>query len=123
MSVSIEWERLDVPTSPVRSGRAPVEIPVEMQGGGASWIGVTSNLSRGGAFSATRSPRSTGERVSLRLSAPGKAVPLSVAAEVRWHRPRADPAGQPAGIGVSFVNPPYGVSLCIAWLLHVHEAR
>ena len=123
MSVSFEWKRIDVPTSPGRSGRAPVEIPVAMQGGGASWTGVTRNLSQEGAVVATRRPPSVGELVTLRLSVPGNAVPLSVDAEVRWLRPIADTAGQPAGIGVSFVNPPYGASLCIAWLLHVHEAR
>jgi len=118
-----EWERFDVPTSPVRSGRAPVEIPVEMQSDGASWTGVTSNISQEGAFVAIRRPPSVGQRVTLRLAVPRNGVPLSVDAEVRWLRPIADSAGQPAGIGVSFVKPPYGVSLCIAWLLHTHEAR
>jgi uncharacterized protein (TIGR02266 family) len=123
MSVSFEWERFDIPTSPARSGRAPLEIPVEMQSGGASWTGVTRNVSQEGAFVATRRPPSVGERITLRLAVPGHAVPLAVDAEVCWLRPIADAAGQPAGIGVAFISPSYAVSLCIAWLLHAHEAR
>jgi len=123
MSAGFEWERFDVPTSPMRSGRALVEIPVEMQSDGASCAGVTCNISQEGAFVATRRPPSVGARVTLRLAVPGRALPLAVDAVVRWHRPIGDCAGQPAGIGVSFIEPPFGVSLCIAWLLHTHEAR
>jgi PilZ domain-containing protein len=121
MSASFEWEQFDVRSSPLRSGRALLEIPVELQGGGASCAGVTRNLSQQGAFVAVRRPPSVGERVTLRLAVPGLTVPLAVDAEVRWLRPIADTAGQPAGIGVSFIDPPYGVSLCIAWLLHTHK--
>ena len=101
-----------------RLGRAPIEIPVELLIGGAVCDGVTGNISQEGAFVATRRPPSVGEKITLRLAVPGHAVPLAVNADVRWLRPIADPAGRPAGIGVSFVDPPYGVSLCIAWLLH-----
>ena len=124
MSAAFEWERYsDARVSPPRSGRTPLEIPVELRSGDASAPGITRNISQEGAFVATRRPPSVGERITLRLVIPGHAVPLAVDAEVRWLRPIADTAGQPAGIGVSFVNPPYGVSLCIAWLLNAHELR
>jgi uncharacterized protein (TIGR02266 family) len=123
MSASFQWEPLDVPTSPERSSRVPLEIPVELQSGGASCVGVTRNISQRGAFVATRRPPLVGQRLTLRLDVPGHAVPLAVDAEVRWLRLTADTAGHPAGIGVSFVDPPYGVSLYIAWMLLAHEAR
>ena len=91
------------------SGRDSLEHPLD--------------ISQQGAFVATHRPPSVGERVTLRLAVPGLAVPLAVDAQVRWLRTIADTAGQPPGIGVSFVNPPYDVSLRIAWLLHSHEAR
>jgi Tfp pilus assembly protein PilZ len=124
MSAVFEWERYDdVRVSPARSGRAPVEIPVELRSGDASSAGMTRNMSQEGAFVAIPHPPSVGERVTLRLAVPGHAVPLAVDAEVRWLRPIADAAGRPVGIGVSFLGPPYGVSLCIAWLLHMYDAR
>lgn len=119
MSAVFEWSRFEQgDESPGRSGRARLELPVELLIGGAVCDGVTGNISQEGAFVATRRPPSVGERVILRLAVPGHAVPLAVNAEVRWLRPIDDRAGRPAGMGVSFIDPPYGVSLCIAWLLH-----
>lgn len=124
MSAAFDWGRVeDVPQSPARSGRARLELPVELWSGDGSCAGITRNISQEGAFVAVHRPPSVGERVTLRLVVPGHAVPLAIAAEVRWLRPIDDAAGRPAGIGVSFVNPPFGVSLCLAWLLHAQEAR
>jgi Tfp pilus assembly protein PilZ len=124
MSAAFDWGRVDdLPQSPARSGRARLELPVELLSGYGSFPGITQNLSQEGAFVAVHRPPSVGERVVVRLVVPGHAVPLAINAEVRWLRPIDDAAGRPAGIGVSFVNPPYGVSLCIAWLLHAQEAR
>lgn len=89
---------------------------------GVMSTGVTRNLSQEGAFVATRRPPSVGERLTLRLAVPGHDVPLAISALVRWLRPIDDAAGRPAGIGVSFVDPPFGVSLCIAWLLNSRDA-
>jgi uncharacterized protein (TIGR02266 family) len=119
MSAVFEWDRFDHDHGTRgRSGRARMKIPVELVTGGDVCDGVTRDISQEGAFVATRRPPSVGDRVILRLAVPGHAVPLAVNAEVRWLRPIADAAGQPAGIGVAFVDPPYGVSLCIAWLLY-----
>jgi Tfp pilus assembly protein PilZ len=122
MSAAFEWSRPDdVRHSPARSGRARLEIPVLVEGG-VTCAGITQNLSQEGAFVATPRPPSVGEWVMLRLAVPGHDVPLAIKAEVRWLRPIDDAAGRPAGIGVSFMDPPFGVSLCIAWLLHSNEA-
>jgi uncharacterized protein (TIGR02266 family) len=123
MSAAFQWDQVDDPrVSPVRAGRARLAIRVEIQGSGASCAGVTQSISQGGAFVATPRPPSVGERLTLRLALPGLAAPVAIDAEVRWLRPIDDTAGRPAGIGVSFVNPPFGVSLCLAWLLNSHEA-
>jgi len=123
MSAAFEWSRPDdVRPSPARSGRAPLEIPVLVEADGVMSTGVTRNLSQEGAFVATRRPPSVGERLTLRLAVPGHDVPLAISALVRWLRPIDDAAGRPAGIGVSFVDPPFGVSLCIAWLLNSRDA-
>jgi uncharacterized protein (TIGR02266 family) len=122
MSAAFDWGRFDdMPQSPARSGRAPLEIPVLVEGDGATCAGITRNISQEGAFVATRRPPSVGERLTLRLAVPGHDVPLAIGAEVRWLRAIDDTAGRPAGIGVSFIDPPFGVSLCIAWLLQSSE--
>ena len=124
MSAAFEWGRVDdVQQSPARSGRARLELPVLVEGDGATCAGITRNISQEGAFVAVRRPPSVGDRLTLRLAVPGHEVPLAIKAEVRWLRPIDDAAGQPAGIGVSFIDPPFGVSLCLAWLLHSQEAR
>ena len=122
MSAAFDWGRFDdTSQSPARSGRAPVELPVLVEGDGSMCAGITRNISQDGAFVATSRPPSVGERLTLRLAVPGHDVPLAIGAEVRWLRAIDDAAGRPAGIGVSFIDPPFGVSLCIAWLLHSSE--
>jgi Tfp pilus assembly protein PilZ len=124
MSAAYEWGRVDdVKQSPARSGRARLELPVLVEADGATYTGITRNISQEGGFVAVRRPPSVGERLTLRLAVPGHEVPLAIKAEVRWLRPIDDAGGQPAGIGVSFIDPPFGVSLCLAWLLHSQEAR
>lgn len=126
MSAVFEWERVDdVRETPARSGRARLELPVELESGGASCAAVTCNISQEGAFVATPRLPSVGERVTLKVLFPAHVTPIAVDAEVRWRRaPSGDEGGgRSAGIGVRFIDPPFGVSLCLAWLLHSHEAR
>jgi hypothetical protein len=106
-----------------RKGRARLAIPVDVRWGGASCAGVTQNVSRDGAFVATPRLHPVGERLTLRLTAPGFNLPLVLQAEVRWLRAVAqgDGIGLPAGIGVQFVDPPLGMRLCLAALLEPHE--
>ena len=92
MSVSLEWERFGRPDVPGRSGGAHRwRSRSRCRAAVRRVTGVTRNLSQEGAFVATRRPPSVGELVTLRLSVPGNAVPLSVDAEVRWLRRIADP--------------------------------
>jgi uncharacterized protein (TIGR02266 family) len=116
-------QRLTPPGPPPRPGRAPLEIPVDVRRAGASSAGVTQNVSRDGAFVATPRLHAVGERLTLRLTAPGFSLPLVLQAEVRWLRPVAQGEGdrRPAGIGVQFVDPPLGMRLCLAALLEPHE--
>jgi Tfp pilus assembly protein PilZ len=113
---------ITAPEPPPRTGRAHLAIPVDVRRGGASCAGVTQNVSRDGAFVATPRLHPVGERLTLRLTAPGFSLPLVLQAEVRWLRPVAQGEGDrwPAGIGVQFVDPPLGMRLCLAALLEAH---
>ena len=105
--------------------RGPLQIPVEMQGGRISCAGVTANVSPEGAFVATPWLLPVGSRLTLKLSVPGYGVPFAVEAEVRWFRggAEADADNRPGGIGVQFIDPPAGVSLCLAGLLQSRAAQ
>jgi Tfp pilus assembly protein PilZ len=108
---------------PPRTGRAPLALPVDVRRNGVSCAGVTQNVSRDGAFVATPRLHPVGERLTLRLTAPGFNLPLVFQAEVRWLRPVAQGEGdrRPGGIGVQFVDPPLGMRLCLAALLEPYE--
>jgi len=105
-----------------RRGRSAAEIPVDLHGVDGPFPGITRNISREGAFIATHRPLPPGTRILLFLVFPGDRKPLAVRAEVRWARaatasPSASPDERPAGMGVSFVDPPLGVTLSIADLI------
>ena len=122
MSAGFAWQRHDdVGVSAARSGRTPLELPVHLQSGDTSCRGVTRDISQAGAFVATSRPYLVGERLILQLAVPGVVAVLAIEAEVRWLRPVTDAAGLPAGIGVSFVDPPFAVSLRLAWLLYARR--
>ena len=127
MSVAmLEFGRFDHAREPQpHPRRAPLQIPVEMQGGRVSCAGVTANVSPQGAFVATPWLLPVGSRITLKLAVPGYGVPLAVEAEVRWFRSggEAEADGRPGGIGVQFVDPPTGVALCLAGLLQARAAR
>jgi uncharacterized protein (TIGR02266 family) len=110
-----DWARQQAP----RSGRADVEIAVDLHGWHGPTPGVTRNVSPEGAFVATSRLLPVGERVMLMLSVPGRRQPLAVRAEVRWSREAAQVRDTrwPAGMGLRFVDPPLGVSLVMAELV------
>ncbi|HXU03358.1 MAG TPA: PilZ domain-containing protein [Polyangia bacterium] len=104
---------------PPRSGRAAVEMPVDLHGDEGPFSGVVHNISPEGLFLATERLAPVGERVMLLLAFPGERRPLAVRAEVRWARPApATPDDRrPAGMGLRFVDPPLGVALSIRELI------
>ena len=72
-----------------RSGRAGVEIAVDLHSADGPIPGVTHNISPDGVFVATPEVMAVGERLMLMLAFPGDRGPLAVRAEVRWARPAA----------------------------------
>ena len=107
----------------LRSGRAGVELAVDLHSVDGPLAGVTHNISPDGVFVATPEVIAVGERLMLMLALPGDRGPLAVRAEVRWSRgPQASlEARRPAGMGLRFLDPPLGVSLAIADLVDAHR--
>jgi uncharacterized protein (TIGR02266 family) len=107
-----------------RSGRAGIEIPVDIHGTDGPLPGVTRNISPDGVFIVTPQLLPVGERLMLMLAFPGDRGPLAVRAEVRWTRLAIPPdARRPAGMGLRFVDPPLGVVLAIADLVESERLR
>jgi uncharacterized protein (TIGR02266 family) len=116
----LEWVRRHAP----RSGRATVEIPVDLHGPEGPVRGVARNISMDGAFVVTDRPSPVGARVMLMLAFPGDGRPLAVRAEVRWCKEAAAPdERRPVGMGVRFVDRPLDVSLSIGELLESERTR
>jgi uncharacterized protein (TIGR02266 family) len=93
--------RPEAPATPAelrRSERRPVRLKAVFADDRGAWIGVLTDLSAGGAFVATTSPRAPGERVLLDISLDDLSG-VTVEAEVRWLRP-----GRRPGMGVQFVG-------------------
>jgi uncharacterized protein (TIGR02266 family) len=109
----------------LRSGRAAVELAVDLHSVNGPLPGVTRNVSPDGVFVATPEVIAVGERLMLMLAFPGDRGPLAVRAEVRWIRPVASTpdARRPAGMGLRFVDPPLGVVLAIADLVESARRR
>ncbi len=108
-----------------RSGRADVELPVEVATEGGSFAAACKNIGTGGLFVATDRLCQVGARLSLRLQLPQQPTPISVGAEVRWTRP-GDPVApevRPPGMGLRFVNPPVNALVLIHELLQTREGR
>jgi uncharacterized protein (TIGR02266 family) len=114
----------DVERAP-RSGRAAVELAVYLHAWDGATAGLTRNISPEGAFVATPRMLPVGDRVMLMLAVPGRRAPLAVRAEVRWTRgiQESGEARQPAGMGLRFVDPPFGVSLSLAEIIEDHHDR
>jgi uncharacterized protein (TIGR02266 family) len=86
-----------------RKGRAPVEIPVDLERLGESFAAASVNIGLGGLFVATDRKFRIGDSLTLRFTLPGQAQLIAVAAEVQWlygHQGRA------LGMGLRFVGLP-----------------
>ena len=108
-----------------RSGRAAVELAVDLHAWDGATAGVTRNISVEGAFVSASRLLPVGDRVMLMLAVPGSRTPLAVRAEVRWSRGTQESveARRPAGMGLRFLDPPLGVSLSLAELVDAHRDR
>ncbi len=94
-----------------RSGRAEIELSVDLEAGGASFAGRSKNIGIGGLFVVTDRSLQVGDRVTVQFSLPDPAQSVSVGAEVRWIREAppgsADDASPVAsGVGLRFLKLP-----------------
>jgi len=106
-----------------RSGRAELQLPVELRSSDGAFAGVTQNVGVGGMFVATEQPRRVGERLALTFTLPGEANPISVQSEVRWIRDNASPESpkRVAGMGLRFVGLPILATVWIEEVVRRHE--
>ncbi|MES1207464.1 MAG: TIGR02266 family protein [Pseudomonadota bacterium] len=111
-----------------RSGRADVELPVEVATENAAFTAACKNIGAGGVFVATEQVADAqlpqvGTRLALKLQLPQQDRPMSVRAEVRWTRSGdptpADPRSP--GMGLRFVDLPVAALIAIHELLLAHE--
>ena len=94
-----------------RSGRAGVEMQVQMKTAGDSFVGTSKNISVGGLYVATEKSFQVGDRLAVQFSLPELDRTVSVDAEVRWIRAPA-PSGAP-GIGLRFLRLPIVSAIAI----------
>jgi uncharacterized protein (TIGR02266 family) len=102
-----------------RSGRAEVDLPVELATESARFPAACMNIGTGGVFVATDRLCGVGTHLSITLQLPQQVSPFSVQAEVRWTRggDSSGPATRRPGMGLRFVNPPVGAVILIHELL------
>jgi uncharacterized protein (TIGR02266 family) len=78
-------------------------LEVRYRNAGQFLVSYCTNLSRGGLFVSTRTPEPIGTELVLSLRVPGRALPVTLRATVRWNRREDEEAG-PAGMGLSFAD-------------------
>lgn len=78
-------------------------LEVRYRNAGQFLVSYCTNLSRGGLFVSTRAPEPVGTELVLSLRVPGRALPVTLRARVRWNRAE-DTAEGPAGMGLSFAD-------------------
>lgn len=106
-----------------RSGRADVELAVQVATDSDSFPAACKNIGTGGVFVATDRLCGVGTRLSIKLQLPQQVNPISVGAEVRWTRPGDPSVHRPSGMGLRFLNPPVGAVILIHELLLANEQQ
>ncbi|HVT06918.1 MAG TPA: TIGR02266 family protein [Polyangia bacterium] len=106
-----------------RSGRADVELPVEVATDQGAFTAACKNIGAGGVFVATDRLPQVGTRLAIKLQLPQLDRPISVGAEVRWTRTGEPTPADPRspGMGLRFVDLPVGALIAIHELLLAHE--
>ena len=78
-------------------------LEVRYRNAGQFLVSYCTNLSRGGLFVSTGTPEPVGTEIVLSLRVPGRALPVTLRARVRWSRAE-DTDNGPAGMGLSFAD-------------------
>jgi uncharacterized protein (TIGR02266 family) len=84
-----------------RSGRAHLEIAIDCEMRGESFVATSMNIGIGGLFVATNRRFELGERINLRFRLPGQSHAIAVTGEVKWLR---QVEGRTLGIGLRFMG-------------------
>jgi uncharacterized protein (TIGR02266 family) len=97
------------PSSPPRPSSYPelrhelrftAHVEVDFESDSHFYTGLTENLSEGGIFVATYSPRPVGTEIDLTLRLPHSAEPIRARGTVRWIREFSDSSDAVPGMGV-----------------------
>ena len=93
-------------TPPGRREQARYEVTLEVTLSSEHnfFAAMASNLSGGGIFVATEHTKPVGHRVEFTITLPGQGEPVRGVGEIRWVREHTGPAGEPAGMGIAFVD-------------------
>jgi uncharacterized protein (TIGR02266 family) len=86
-----------------QSPRLPLEVPEDNQGLRAKLTVPTYNVSAGGLFLQSATPRAVGDCLRLQLRLPGRGQPVQVIGEVVWHNLDPSRAGG-VGMGLRFLD-------------------
>ncbi|MFV8756521.1 TIGR02266 family protein [Nannocystaceae bacterium ST9] len=86
-----------------RAPRVGMVLEVQYRNAGQFLVSYCTNLSRGGLFISTPTPEPIGTSILLSLRVPGRSVPVTMSAIVRWNRIDESEEG-PAGMGLSFAD-------------------
>ena len=105
-----------------RANRVRLEVPVQLHTGQASCSGVTKNIGSGGVFVATTRLLRAGDRVTVTLTMRFGAAPVEALAEVRSCR-QLEELGEPAGVGLRFIDTPLRAAMLTNELRRSLETR
>ena len=89
-----------------RDRRLSAELKVDYRAGGSFVTDYSANVSRKGLFIRTSHPLAVGEKIRLRMQAPGGDAPFALDGIVKWVCSVRERGDHPAGMGVEFVDLP-----------------
>ena len=85
--------------------RIELEVEIGLESDHNFYTGLTRDISSGGIFVATGVTYEVGDRVTINFTLPGRSVPITVEAQVRWVRdPRTIRTDGAEGMGLKFLN-------------------
>jgi uncharacterized protein (TIGR02266 family) len=80
--------------------RFSAHVEVDFESDSHFYTGLTENLSEGGLFVATYTPRPVGSEIDLTLKLPGQADPIRAKGTVRWVREFSETSDAKPGMGL-----------------------